>query len=171
MVVFDASRMSRSRDIPEQFLWPSDEIPTPDAAEEELVVPLIDLSGGPAFVVRQVREACELHGFFQVVNHGIDAELVAEAHRCMDAFFALPLREKQRAQRKQGESVGYASSLRGGSPPSCRGRRRSPSATHLLLPLLPLLLRPQPQPLLPLLPLLLQPQPQPQPRGRTSAAP
>ncbi|RLN40845.1 gibberellin 20 oxidase 1-D-like [Panicum miliaceum] len=113
-LVFDAARLSGQADIPQQFLWPADESPTP-AAAEELPVPLIDLSGGAADaeVVRQVGEACELHGFFQVVNHGIDQALLAEAHRCMDAFFTLPLAEKQRAQRRQGESCGYASSFTG----------------------------------------------------------
>ncbi|KAK3145425.1 hypothetical protein QOZ80_3BG0252700 [Eleusine coracana subsp. coracana] len=112
VVVFDAARLSGRSDIPEQFIWPEDESPTPDAAEE-LHVPLIDLSGDAAEVVRQVGQACEQHGFFQVVNHGIHPELLAEAHRCMDAFFTLPLPEKQRAQRVQGESCGYASSFTG----------------------------------------------------------
>ncbi|KAL6638308.1 hypothetical protein ACP70R_025880 [Stipagrostis hirtigluma subsp. patula] len=111
-LVFDAARLSGQADIPQQFLWPADESPTPDAVEE-LPVPLIDLSGDPAEVLRQVGEACELHGFFQVVNHGIDAALLAEAHRCMDAFFTQPLPEKQRAQRRPGESCGYASSFTG----------------------------------------------------------
>jgi gibberellin 20-oxidase len=113
-LVFDAARLSGQTDIPEQFLWPADESPTPDAAEE-LPVPLIDLSGGAgdAEVVRQVGDACGLHGFFQVVNHGIDPALLAEAHRCMDTFFTLPLADKQRAQRLPGESCGYASSFTG----------------------------------------------------------
>ncbi|CAN6302716.1 unnamed protein product [Urochloa humidicola] len=113
-LVFDAARLSGQSDIPEQFLWPAEESPTPDAAEE-LPVPLIDLSGGAGDpeVVRRVGEACALHGFFQVVNHGIDPALVAEAHRCMDAFFTLPLADKQRAQRRPGESCGYASSFTG----------------------------------------------------------
>ncbi|KAF8708836.1 hypothetical protein HU200_030226 [Digitaria exilis] len=114
LVVFDASRLSAQSDIPQEFIWPSDESPTPEAAEE-LAVPLIDLSGGAANpeVVRQVGDACALHGFFQVVNHGIDPELVADAHRCMDAFFTRPLAEKQRAQRRPGDSCGYASSFTG----------------------------------------------------------
>ncbi|RCV39864.1 hypothetical protein SETIT_9G004400v2 [Setaria italica] len=113
-LVFDAARLSGQADIPEQFLWPADESPTPDAVEE-LPVPLIDLSGGAANaeVVRQVGDACGLHGFFQVVNHGIDPALLAEAHRCMDTFFTLPLADKQRAQRRPGESCGYASSFTG----------------------------------------------------------
>lgn len=118
-VVFDAAVLSGQADIPSQFIWPADESPTPDAAEE-LPVPLIDIGGhlsgdraAAAEVTRLVGEACERHGFFQVVNHGIDAELLAEAHRCVDAFFTLPLTEKQRALRRPGESCGYASSFTG----------------------------------------------------------
>jgi len=111
-LVFDAARLSGQVDIPQQFLWPADESPTPDAAEE-LPVPLIDLSADAEEVIRQVGEACQLHGFFQVVNHGVDPALLAEAHRCTDAFFTLPLAAKQRAQRRQGESCGYASSFTG----------------------------------------------------------
>jgi gibberellin 20-oxidase len=138
-LVFDAARLSSQADIPQQFLWPADESPTPDAAEE-LPVPLIDLSGGAADaeVVRQVGEACELHGFFQVVNHGIDQALLAEAHRCMDAFFTLPLHEKQRAQRRQGESCGYASSFTGRFASKLPWKETLPPPPPPLLGLLPL---------------------------------
>ncbi|XP_042470498.1 gibberellin 20 oxidase 1-D-like [Zingiber officinale] len=114
--VFDAAVLSLRADIPSQFVWPEEEKPTPDS-QEELVVPLIDLgglvSGHAAVVARSVAAACEQHGFFQVVNHGIDAALIEEAHRCMEAFFGMPLLEKQRAQRRPGESCGYASSFTG----------------------------------------------------------
>ncbi|KAG6519446.1 gibberellin 20 oxidase 1-D-like [Zingiber officinale] len=114
--VFDAAVLSLRADIPSQFVWPEEEKPTPDS-QEELVVPLIDLggliSGDAAAVARSVAAACEQHGFFQVVNHGIDAALIEEAHRCMEAFFGMPLLEKQRAQRRPGDSCGYASSFTG----------------------------------------------------------
>ncbi|KAF0917934.1 hypothetical protein E2562_021650 [Oryza meyeriana var. granulata] len=109
-VVFDAAVLSGETDIPSQFIWPPDESPSPEAAEE-LDVPLIDL--GADEVVRLVGDACQSHGFFLVVNHGIDAALLEEAHRCMDAFFTLPLAEKQRAQRRAGDSCGYASGFTG----------------------------------------------------------
>ncbi|TVU41639.1 hypothetical protein EJB05_15174, partial [Eragrostis curvula] len=48
-----------------------------------------------------------------VANHGVDPSLLAEAYRCLDAFYARPLAEKQRAQRRPGESYGYASSFTG----------------------------------------------------------
>ncbi|PKA60080.1 Gibberellin 20 oxidase 1-B [Apostasia shenzhenica] len=118
-VVFDAELLNREKEIPARFVWPEDEKPTPDA-DEELKVPLIDLAGflsgrpeASEDVARLVGEACGKHGFFQVVNHGISPELVTAAHRCVEAFFSMPLREKQRAQRKPGESCGYASSFTG----------------------------------------------------------
>ncbi|KAG0473099.1 hypothetical protein HPP92_014956 [Vanilla planifolia] len=117
-LVFDAAEMSRLAEIPPQFVWPEDEKPRPDA-REELALPLIDhgsfISGQPEAleeIASLIDEACSTHGFFQVVNHGIDLSLLTEAHRCTNAFFSgRPLREKQRALRKPGESCGYASSF------------------------------------------------------------
>ncbi|RRT56923.1 hypothetical protein B296_00035925 [Ensete ventricosum] len=118
-LVFDAAFHSQQVDIPKQFVWPEDETPTPDA-DEELVVPMIDLGevvfGDPAAaatITRSIADACQQHGFFQVINHGIDAGLLAEALRYAEAFFVMPLAEKQRAQRRTGESFGYASSFTG----------------------------------------------------------
>uniref|UniRef100_A0A5B7AP53 Putative Ntc12 n=1 Tax=Davidia involucrata TaxID=16924 RepID=A0A5B7AP53_DAVIN len=117
-LVFDASFLQRQSNIPTQFIWPDDEKPC--ATARELTVPLIDLagflSGDPAAAVeasRLVGEACRDHGFFLVVNHGVDAKLLFDAHRYMDFFFGLPLCEKQRGQRKLGEHCGYASSFAG----------------------------------------------------------
>ncbi|OWM75658.1 hypothetical protein CDL15_Pgr021823 [Punica granatum] len=117
-VAFDASVLQYQSVIPKQFVWPDDEKPSPYAPE--LLVPLIDiggfLSGDPVASVeasRLVGEACKKHGFFLVVNHGVDGQLISNAHRYMDGFFGLPLGEKQRAQRKVGEHCGYASSFTG----------------------------------------------------------
>lgn len=117
-LVFDASVLRHQTHIPEQFIWPDDEKPCPNAPE--LQVPLIDLggflSGDPVAASeasRLVGEACRKHGFFLVVNHGVDSKLIADAHSCMDNFFELPLCEKQKAQRKVGEHCGYASSFTG----------------------------------------------------------
>lgn len=117
-LVFDASVLRHQYNIPSQFIWPDEEKPGNNT--RELSVPLIDLggflSGDPAAgmeATRLVREACLKHGFFLVVNHGVDAKLISEAHGKMDSFFGLPLSEKQRAQRKVGELCGYASSFTG----------------------------------------------------------
>jgi gibberellin-44 dioxygenase len=112
-VVFDASVMSRQESIPPLFVWPAEYAPA--AAVEEIDIPVVDLaeflrSGEPQ---RGLAEACERHGFFHVVGHGVAPALLAEAYRCMDAFYARPLAEKQRAQRRPGETHGYASSFTG----------------------------------------------------------
>ncbi|KAL0401800.1 UNVERIFIED_CONTAM: Gibberellin 20 oxidase 1 [Sesamum latifolium] len=117
-LIFDASVILHQSRIPPQFIWPDDEKPRPSPSE--LHVPLIDLTGfrigDPAASARAadlVGQACKHHGFFLVVNHGVDASLIADAHRYMDDFFEQPLEKKQRAKRKLGEHCGYASSFTG----------------------------------------------------------
>ncbi|PSR93386.1 Gibberellin 20 oxidase [Actinidia chinensis var. chinensis] len=117
-LIFDASVLQHEPNIPQQFIWPDHE--KPSSAAPELSVPLVDLggflSGDPAAAAeasRMVGEACLKHGFFLVVNHGVNARLISDAHCYMDSFFELPLCEKQRAQRKMGEHCGYASSFTG----------------------------------------------------------
>lgn len=117
-LVFDASVLKHQQHIPEQFIWPDEEKPCANAPELE--VPLIDLkgflSGDPTAAMeasRLVGKACVKHGFFLVVNHGVDDKLIADAHQYIDHFFELPMLAKQRAQRKVGEHCGYASSFTG----------------------------------------------------------
>lgn len=117
-LVFDASVIQNESNIPNQFIWPDDEKPC--ANPRELSVPLIDLGGflsGDPVAAKEasklVGQACREHGFFLVVNHGVDANLISDAHKYMDLFFGLPLVEKQKAQRKLGQHCGYASSFTG----------------------------------------------------------
>ncbi|KAJ8752948.1 hypothetical protein K2173_008683 [Erythroxylum novogranatense] len=116
--VFDARKLMHQSNIPQQFIWPDDEKPCVNAPE--LQVPLIDFGGflsddpvAAKEASRLVGEACRKHGFFLVVNHGVDKKLISDAHRYMDSFFELSLCEKQKAQRKAGEHCGYASSFTG----------------------------------------------------------
>ncbi|MED6170149.1 hypothetical protein PIB30_028129 [Stylosanthes scabra] len=116
--VFDASLLSHQPNVPSHFIWPDHEKPAIHVPD--LQAPFIDLggflSGDPLATMeasRLVGEACRKHGFFLVVNHGIDSNLITHAHSLMDDFFELPLSQKQRAQRKTGEHCGYASSFTG----------------------------------------------------------
>ncbi|XP_023006238.1 gibberellin 20 oxidase 2-like [Cucurbita maxima] len=111
----DDSSLSK---IPSQFIWPDHERPTLDSPE--LHVPPIDLkssiSDDPVALsdtCRLLNQVCRKHGFFVVVNHGVDAELISKAHEFMDLFFGMKLEEKQRAGRKVGELCGYANSFIG----------------------------------------------------------
>ena len=109
---------SEESKVPEYFIWP-DEFKGSQLVPE-LHVPHIDvnkfLSGNESDVeeaTRLVDEACREHGFFVVVNHGVDMELMKGVHECMNEFFTMPLDVKQRAKRKVGESYGYTNSFFG----------------------------------------------------------
>lgn len=70
-------------------------------------VPTIDVDRDPGVVGREIDETLRTVGFFQIVNHGVDAGV---ADRCWDetrAFFELPLEEKLRVQRDPGGLYGY----------------------------------------------------------------
>ncbi|KAH7512821.1 hypothetical protein FEM48_Zijuj12G0130600 [Ziziphus jujuba var. spinosa] len=117
-LVFDSSVLQHESNMPSQFIWPDHEKLGSDAPELE--VPPIDLKGflsGDSLAIsnasRLVNEACRKHGFFHVVNHGVDPQLIEKAHKYMDLFFGMTLSEKQKAQRKIGEHCGYASSFTG----------------------------------------------------------
>ncbi|XP_057805658.1 gibberellin 20 oxidase 2-like [Salvia miltiorrhiza] len=103
--------------IPSQFIWPDDERPGAETPPP-LDVPPVDLggflSGDPEAVANAARlidQACRSHGFFLLVNHGIDAALIDRVHAATTSFFAMPLADKERAHRKPGEPCGYASSF------------------------------------------------------------
>lgn len=114
----DTSLVSYKSNIPSQFIWPDHEKPC--LKPPELQVPPIDLkaflSGDPLAISNacsKVNEACKKHGFFLVVNHGVDEKLLAQAHKLIDDFFCMQLSEKLKAQRKLGEHCGYANSFIG----------------------------------------------------------
>ncbi|AED96129.1 Gibberellin 20 oxidase 2 [Arabidopsis thaliana] len=112
-LIFNPSLLNLQSQIPNQFIWPDEEKPSIDIPE--LNVPFIDLSSQDSTLEapRVIAEACTKHGFFLVVNHGVSESLIADAHRLMESFFDMPLAGKQKAQRKPGESCGYASSFTG----------------------------------------------------------
>ncbi|KAL9248140.1 hypothetical protein vseg_021496 [Gypsophila vaccaria] len=55
-----------------------------------------------------INKACTSHGFFQVMNHGVDSTLIREAEDEMEGVFKLPLEKKLRVQRKAGDLCGYS---------------------------------------------------------------
>ncbi|KDP28403.1 hypothetical protein JCGZ_14174 [Jatropha curcas] len=61
-------------------------------------IPLIDLQGlnGPnrSSLVREIGQACQDYGFFQVKNHGISKEVIDEMLRVATEFFHLPESER-----------------------------------------------------------------------------
>ena len=79
-------------------------------------VPVIDMAAypkarasepPPAALVREVADACERWGFFQIINHGLDHDLHSRAEEQQRAFFALPLEVKKRMRRTANNSRGW----------------------------------------------------------------
>ncbi|KAH6791367.1 gibberellin 20-oxidase 3 [Perilla frutescens var. frutescens] len=112
-LVFDTSLLQQQPNLPSEFHWPQQDLAV--AARDELEDPPVDLSGflhgdGEAteLAVAQIRRACSNHGFFQVINHGVDDAVIRAAHLHMDAFFNLPLAAKLSLKRKPGALSGYS---------------------------------------------------------------
>ncbi len=72
-------------------------------------VPVIDIGpflngddGGRAPVVDQIRAACEGIGFFTIVGHGVDPNLIAALRDAARSFFALPTASKESVRPPAG---------------------------------------------------------------------
>ncbi|KAF8708830.1 hypothetical protein HU200_030220 [Digitaria exilis] len=77
-----------------------------------VVVPVVDLGRlvDPAHAEEEagrLRAACEEWGFFQVVNHGVPEKIIGEVKEDVEAFFRLPLAEKQAVAQGPGGIEGY----------------------------------------------------------------
>lgn len=99
--------------MPRRFVWPKQDLV---GAHQELTEPVVDLEGffrGDEEAIKQasdiIKAACLQHGFFQVINHGVDLNLISLAHDHMHNFFKLPTCDKLRVRRMPGSIWGYSS--------------------------------------------------------------
>src|SRR4051812_45289383 len=60
------------------------------------------VASGRARVAAEIAGACEAHGFFYLVGHGIDADVLAALEAESRRFFALPLAEKMAIAMDKG---------------------------------------------------------------------
>lgn len=111
--------------VPDRYIKPPTERPTPNLADNEaavvdnvLNIPLIDLSGlfsGDPERIRatmcRVSEACKEWGFFQVQNHGVRPDLMDRARLVWREFFHLPMETKQEYANSPCTYEGYGSRL------------------------------------------------------------
>ncbi|KAJ0097825.1 hypothetical protein Patl1_27988 [Pistacia atlantica] len=111
-IIFDTSTLKKQSNIPTEFIWPNGDLIN---TQQELNEPLIDLEGfmkgderATAEAIELVRKACLEHGFFQVINHGVDASLINAAYEEIDSIFNLPLDKKLNIPRKPGQVFGYS---------------------------------------------------------------
>lgn len=78
--------------------------------ETEREIPLIDLADFEerrAEITEQLWQAATEVGFFQLVNHGLDADAQRRAFELSEAFFALPQEQKQQFALKPGLNAGW----------------------------------------------------------------
>lgn len=88
--------------VPNKYILPLDNRPEKGrkaTAQQMLKLPVIDLAKlrSPECrleVLETLAKACENYGFFQVVNHGIDSELVSRMTSVGKRFFELPYEER-----------------------------------------------------------------------------
>ncbi|CAN6704241.1 unnamed protein product [Malus baccata var. baccata] len=127
-LVFDASVAQFQSHIPSKFVWPDHEKPCSESPE--LPAPLIDLKGflsADAWEVsnatRSVDEACKKHGFFLIVNHGVDSQLVAKAHELMDSFLVCNSRRSKGLRERLVSTPDIPIASLAGSPPNFHGKK------------------------------------------------
>ncbi|XP_019092851.1 PREDICTED: protein DMR6-LIKE OXYGENASE 2-like [Camelina sativa] len=76
-------------------------------------IPTIDLSflGHPdhdkTAIAKEIAEACQRWGFFQVVNHGLPSDLRRRVDETMAEFFNLTTEEKRKVKRDEVNPMGY----------------------------------------------------------------
>lgn len=73
-------------------------------------IPIIDftlLSNGNMEELLKLEIACKDWGFFQVVNHGLQKELIQRMRNVTDEFFNLPIEEKEKYAMPSNDIQGY----------------------------------------------------------------
>ncbi|XP_050227003.1 2-oxoglutarate-Fe(II) type oxidoreductase hxnY-like [Mercurialis annua] len=70
--------------------------------KEAAKLPVIDLSSPDHnSTANSIRQACVEYGFFYLINHGVETDLIAKAFDESYKFFSLPLNEKMKLLRKE----------------------------------------------------------------------
>uniref|UniRef100_A0A0E0BDP7 Fe2OG dioxygenase domain-containing protein n=1 Tax=Oryza glumipatula TaxID=40148 RepID=A0A0E0BDP7_9ORYZ len=94
-----ADTIRSSGEIPERYARPEMEADPVIIDTDGYNLPVIDMSRliNPEFSEEEIAKlgsACEDWGFFQLVNHGVDGELLQRIKDDITEFFRLPLQEK-----------------------------------------------------------------------------
>lgn len=71
-------------------------------------IPTIDIRPSTTGAARAIASACRELGFFQIVGHELDDDLVDAAWDEAARFFDLPVEQKMEARIRPGEAYGYA---------------------------------------------------------------
>ncbi|KAF3323161.1 protein SRG1-like protein [Carex littledalei] len=100
-----------SNDVPDRYIMPEVEA---DAVAENgsFELPVIDLAKlrDPQFSQAEIAKlgcACGEWGFFQLINHGVDKELLERVKADITAFFNLPLEQKKAVTIESNSAEGF----------------------------------------------------------------
>uniref|UniRef100_A0A5B7B6K0 Putative flavanone 3-hydroxylase n=1 Tax=Davidia involucrata TaxID=16924 RepID=A0A5B7B6K0_DAVIN len=106
--------LAEEKTLQQSFVRDEDERPKAAYNEFSNEIPVISLRGiddinhgRRAEICEKIVEACEDWGIFQVVDHGVDANLISEMTRLARQFFALPPAEKLRFDMSNGKKGGF----------------------------------------------------------------
>ncbi|KAL3514770.1 hypothetical protein ACH5RR_027487 [Cinchona calisaya] len=96
--------LAEEETLQEKFIRDEEEIPTVPYNLFSNEIPVISLAGinetddagRRSEICKKIVEACEDWGIFQVVEHGVDSDLISDMTRLGREFFALPPEEKLR---------------------------------------------------------------------------
>lgn len=105
--------LAGEKTLQSSFVRDEDERPKVAYNDFSNEIPVISLEGIDEVggrrdeICRKIVEACEDWGIFQVVNHGVDSNLISEMTRLAREFFALPPEEKLRFDMSGGKKGGF----------------------------------------------------------------
>ncbi|CAI0425358.1 unnamed protein product [Linum tenue] len=106
------------RKIPDRYVKPPSHRPSLNHNAVVSNIPVIDLAEAFSHdaavrseTMRRLSSACKDWGFFQVVNHGVDVELMRNIREIWREFFDLPLDSKQQYANDPVSYEGYGSRL------------------------------------------------------------
>lgn len=104
-------------ELPPRYVRPENERPIINYPQENgpVNIPVVDLRGleneNRQETMEQISDACKNWGFFQVLNHGVNLELLQLVRQVGRQFFSLPLEEKQVYANSPKTYEGYGSRL------------------------------------------------------------
>ncbi|KAL2907078.1 Naringenin 2-oxoglutarate 3-dioxygenase [Bienertia sinuspersici] len=107
------SALEGDKTLNTHFVRDEDERPKVAYNDFSKDIPVISLSGidsggdERAEICSKIVEACEEWGIFQVLDHGIEAELISEMTNLARQFFALPPDDKLRFDMSGGKKGGF----------------------------------------------------------------
>ncbi|KAL9661026.1 hypothetical protein QQ045_025845 [Rhodiola kirilowii] len=105
--------LAQEKTLEKSFVRDEDERPKVAYNQFSNDIPVISLAGinevdgRRAEICKKIVDACEDWGVFQVVDHGVDPDLVADMTKLAREFFALPPEDKLRFDMSGGKKGGF----------------------------------------------------------------